>query len=59
MKEIVQGILNAMHPRVHGMVAEKTDFVHELRCFSENGELYLQTGLQAIILVTRSQGVSQ
>ena len=45
-----------MHPRVQGMVAGKSDFVYELGCFSENGELYLQTGLQAIVLVTRSQG---
>ena len=45
-----------MHPRVHGMVAGKSDFVHELGSFIENGELNLQTGLQAILLVTRSPG---
>ena len=39
------------------MVAGKSDFVYEVGCFSENGELYLQTGPQAIVLVTRSQGV--
>ena len=38
------------------MVAGKSDLVYELGCFSENGGFYLQTSLQANILMTRSQG---
>ena len=33
----------------------KVNFL-ELGCFSDNQEHFLQTGLQAIILLTRSQG---
>ena len=54
--EIVQGILDIIPPPIQGMVACESDFVYELGCSSDNEEFYLQTGLQAIILLTRSQG---
>ena len=57
MMEIAKGILNTVHPRVRGMVAGTSDFVYALGCFNENGGIYLQTSLQTIILLTRSQGV--
>ena len=56
MVEIAQGILKTVHPCVHGVVASKSGFVYELEFFNKNGETYFQTDLQAIILMTRSQG---
>ena len=38
------------------MVAGKSDLVYALGCFSKSGGFYLQTSLQANILVTLSQG---